>query len=57
MVDVYHNGERVPDDCRGMLLDRYGASVERVNIEVRKGDWLAFHVAAKVEQLFFCKSD
>ncbi len=46
VIDVYHNGERVPDKQRGMLLDRFGASVERVNIEVRKGDWLVFRVAA-----------
>jgi hypothetical protein len=45
VIDVYHNGERVPDDRRGMLLDRFGSSAERVNVEVTKGDWLVFQVA------------
>ena len=44
-IDVYHNGKRVPDKRRELLLDRFGASAEKVKIEVRKGDWLVFHVA------------
>lgn len=45
VLDVYHNGKRVPDEQRQFLLDRFGAGAERVNLEVRKGDWLVFHVA------------
>ena len=45
MIDVYHNGKPVPDDRRELLLDRFGASAEKVNVKVVEGDWLVFHVA------------
>lgn len=45
VIDVYHNGERVPDDRRQMLGDNYGATAEKVAVEVREGDWLVFNVA------------
>ena len=44
MVDVYHNGEKVPDSKRTMLEEIYGATVEKINIEVREGDWVVFNV-------------
>src|SRR5881409_3767995 len=44
IVDVYYNGERVPDARRNMLLERFGATVERIDVPVRKGDWLVFNV-------------
>ncbi len=44
IVDIYHNGRAVPDSKRQMLEERYGATAERINIEVRKGDWLVFNV-------------
>ena len=44
VVDVWLNGERVPPEKRKSLLDRFGASVEETAIEVRKGDWIVFHV-------------
>jgi hypothetical protein len=44
VVDVYHNGVRVPDTKRKPLLDRFGATAESTAIEVQKGDWLVFHV-------------
>lgn len=44
VVEVYHNGKRVPDNRRKLLLNRYGATVERIDIEVREGDWLVFNV-------------
>lgn len=40
VVEAYKNGERIPDKKRKSL----GASVERIEVEVRNGDWLAFHV-------------
>jgi hypothetical protein len=44
IVDVYHNGVKVPDTQRELLEERFGATVERINVEVHKGDWLVFHV-------------
>ena len=44
VVDVYLNGKPVPDEKRTMLEERYGATVERVDVEARRGDWLVFNV-------------
>ena len=44
IVDVYYNGERVPDAKRHVLLERFGATVERIDVAVRSGDWLVFNV-------------
>jgi hypothetical protein len=44
VVDVYLNGERVADDRRELLAEIYGATVERINLRVHRGDWLVFHV-------------
>ena len=33
------------DADRKLLLDRFGASVERIGINVSVGDWLVYHVA------------
>jgi hypothetical protein len=44
IVDVYRNGERVPDGRRKLLLERFGATVERISVPVAKGDWLVFNV-------------
>lgn len=44
IVDVYYNGERVPDDRRSLLLERFGATGEKINMPVNKGDWLVFNV-------------
>src|SRR4051794_124557 len=44
VVEVYHNGEKVPDAKRTMLEDRFGATAERIDIDVRQGDWLVFNV-------------
>ncbi len=44
IVDVYHNGKYVPDSKRTLLLERFGATVERIDVEVRGGDWLVFNV-------------
>jgi hypothetical protein len=44
VVDVYHNAEKVPDAKRRLLEEIYGATVEKVEIEVREGDWVVFNV-------------
>jgi hypothetical protein len=44
IVDVYHNGQLVPDAKRTLLEERFGATVERIDVEVRRGDWVVFNV-------------
>jgi hypothetical protein len=44
VVEVYHNGLKVPDEKRSMLVEQFGATAERVDVEVREGDWLVFNV-------------
>jgi len=46
VVDVWHNGERVPRDARKMIGNPAGAVTERVTCDVLPGDWLVFHVVA-----------
>ena len=45
VIDVYINGQRIPKERRKLLLDRFGASVEKVDVTVNPGDWLVFRVA------------
>jgi len=44
VVDVYHNGKPVPEAKRELLVERFGATAEKVKVTVRTGDWLVFHV-------------
>jgi len=44
VVDVYHNGKVIPEAKRTMLEEKFGATAERVDLEVHKGDWLVFNV-------------
>jgi hypothetical protein len=44
VVEVYHNGKPVPDTQRELLVERFGATAEKVQVAVRTGDWLVFHV-------------
>jgi hypothetical protein len=44
IVEVYHNGKKVSADCRALLEEIYGATVEKINIEIREGDWVVFNV-------------
>jgi hypothetical protein len=44
IVNVYLNGKVVADEKRSLLEERFGATVERINVEVHKGDWLVFNV-------------
>src|SRR6185295_4099684 len=39
VVDIFHNGHRVPDEARKMNSEVYGAIGERTTITVREGDW------------------
>lgn len=44
IVDIYHNGKHVPDSKRVLEHEIFGATVERINIEVHSGDWIVFNV-------------
>jgi hypothetical protein len=44
VVEVYHNGKKVPLEARELLREIHGATTERVHIRVHEGDWLVFHV-------------
>jgi hypothetical protein len=44
VVDIWKNGDVVPLSKRTLLHEIYGATVERVDLELSAGDWLAFHV-------------
>jgi hypothetical protein len=44
IVDVYLNGEKVDDNRRTMMEEIYGATVEKIDLEIREGDWLVFNV-------------
>lgn len=44
IVEVYKNGKRIPDVKRELLEERFGATAERITVDVRKGDWLVFQV-------------
>ena len=46
VVDVYHNGRSVPDSKRAVVEETYGATAERMDIEVHRGDWLVFHIVS-----------
>jgi hypothetical protein len=44
VVEVYHNGLKVPDESRTLLVEKFGATAEKIDVEVREGDWLVFNV-------------
>jgi hypothetical protein len=44
IIDVYHNGVKVPDSRRTLLEERFGATAERIDIAIRSGDWVVFNV-------------
>jgi hypothetical protein len=44
IVAAYKNGELIAPAKRELLLDRFGATSERMHIAVQPGDWLVFHV-------------
>jgi serine/threonine protein kinase len=44
IIDIYHNGERVPDAQRKVSAEIFGAMGEKIDVTVREGDWLVFNV-------------
>jgi hypothetical protein len=44
VVEIYVNGKRVDDEDRHLLGERYGATKERVDVELHPGDWIVFNV-------------
>ena len=44
IVEAYLNGKLIPNEKRSLLDEVYGATAEKIDVEVRKGDWLVFNV-------------
>lgn len=44
VVEVYRNGVKLPDDRRELLNETFGATVERISVDLRSGDWVVFNV-------------
>lgn len=44
IVDVYYNGQVVPDSQRTLRAEIFGATVEQINVPVYQGDWFVFNV-------------
>ncbi len=44
VVNVYLNGKEIDINRRTMLWDQFGATGEKIDVIVRKGDWLVFNV-------------
>lgn len=44
IVDIYLNGKPVADSQRTLLEERFGATVERIDAPVHRGDCLVFNV-------------
>lgn len=45
VINVYHNGQPVPDSNFKLEKEIFGATVMRVRMDVRHGDWIVFEVA------------
>jgi hypothetical protein len=45
VINVYHNGQPVSDSQFKLEGDIFGATVMRVQMDVRSGDWIVFEVA------------
>ena len=44
VVEAYKNSLRIKGSQRKLLDEIHGATVERMSVDVRAGDWLVFHV-------------
>lgn len=44
VVEAYKNGVRIQESQRTLVNEIFGATVERMAVDVRPGDWLVFHV-------------
>lgn len=43
VIEAYKNGRVIK--ARNLVAEIYGATVERIDVQVRPGDWIVFHVA------------
>jgi hypothetical protein len=50
IVNVYHNGIPVPLQKRTLLSEIFGATGEKVNLQIREGDWVVFNVANNIKR-------
>jgi outer membrane protein assembly factor BamB len=46
LVDAWVNGKLVPLSAREMRSETFGATTERIRVDVREGDWVVFNVVA-----------
>jgi hypothetical protein len=44
IVEAYRNGVKIPDSSRTLLHEHFGATVERIAVDMRPGDWLVFQI-------------
>ncbi|MES2507040.1 MAG: hypothetical protein V4599_10065 [Verrucomicrobiota bacterium] len=44
IVEAYRNGVKIHDSKRKLLHEHFGATVERIAVDIRPGDWLVFQV-------------
>jgi len=44
VVNVWKNGGAVPVEKRSLIHEIYGATVEKITLDLSAGDWLVFHV-------------
>ncbi|TDU70966.1 hypothetical protein EI77_02084 [Prosthecobacter fusiformis] len=44
IVEAYRNGVKIHDSRRTLLHEHFGATVERIAVDMRPGDWLVFQV-------------
>src|SRR5262249_41368608 len=44
VINIWKNGGVVAESKRELLAEIYGATIERVNLDLAVGDWLVFHV-------------
>ena len=45
VINVYHNGQIVPDTHFKLENEIYGATVMRIRMDIHPGDWIVFEVA------------
>lgn len=45
VIAAWVNGDPVPTRQRRLILDRFGSTVEKMSVNIRKGDWIVFNVA------------
>lgn len=43
IIDLWHNGKIVPIEKRELRREIFGATVERITLDISQGDWLVFN--------------